>query len=84
MYLVVYRIKKKCSGNYRRFYTILKPMVIIFKTKEKAEEKMLDIKEWAKNSNGFYKIDYIEMKECKHKEKGIEFDKVYLESEVEQ
>ena len=39
MFILKYRVKKKCSGNYRRFYTILKPMIIIFKTREKSGRK---------------------------------------------
>ena len=66
------------------FYTILKPMIIIFKTKEKAQEKMKDIKEWVNNSNGYYILDYIKLEEHFGNTKGIEFDKIYFEESEEE
>ena len=47
----------------------------MFKTKEKAQEKMKDINEWVNNSNGYYILDYIELEECFGTTKGLEFDK---------
>lgn len=79
MYILKYRVKKKRSGLVKMFYTTLKPMLIIFKTKEKAQEKMKDIKEWINNSNGYYILDYIKLDYIKLEDEGIEFDKIYFE-----
>lgn len=83
MYCLEYRVKKRFSGSIRFRYVKLKKRFILFKTKESAEQKMKEVKEYIKNSGGLYVIDYIGIKEYKttlNKEQlGIEFDKIFIE-----
>ena len=83
MYCLDYRIKKRFSGSIRTRYVKLKSRFILYKTKENAEKKMKEIKDFCKNSNGLYILDYTEIKEYKttldKEQLGIEFDKIYME-----